>query len=448
MKYNNIIIILFIILLCGCKKYLDVKSDKSLVVPSTLADLRALLNNTERMNSWYPSIQDGATDNTFVQTTNWLNISSLTAKNMYIWNDDVFNDSETNEWSMMYSTVYCANVILEKLELINPITSEWNQIKAEALFFRSFAFYNVSQLFTKQYDKSTADFDLGIPLRLTSDINEKIYRSTLNETYNTILNDLKTAASLLAEKSSFKTIPTKTATYGLLARIYLSMEDYESSLIFADKYLNNEKTLLDYKTLTMGSATSFPIPRYNTEVIFHAVNFGRPIMNVTNGRVNNDLYNSYQANDLRKTAFFRDRTGTFSFRGSYDGSASWFSGISTNEIYLIKAESEIRIGSQENALETINTLLKMRFNNNFNPFFSNNKDSILSFILEERRKELIWRGLRWSDLRRLNKDIRFSKTITKEIDGTIYTLLPNSPKYVLPIPRSVILNTGIQQNAR
>ncbi|MDA3615944.1 RagB/SusD family nutrient uptake outer membrane protein [Polluticaenibacter yanchengensis] len=448
MKYYIKILLLITSTISGCQKYLDVKSDKSLVVPTTAADLRALLNNTERMNSWYPSVQEGATDNIFVQPTNWQNLSSLTAKNIYIWNDDAFNDSETNEWSMMYAIVYNSNVILEQLEKIDPIPDERNQIRGEALFFRSFAFYNISQLWSKPYNKSTAKSDLGIPLRLTSDINEKIFRSSLEETYQKITDDLKMAATLLAEKSTYKTTPTSTAAYGLLARVYLSMEDYESALKYADSYLHNTKELLDYKTLTMGSATSFPIPRFNIEVVFHATNFGRPIMNVTNGRINNDLYNTYGTNDLRKTAFFRDRVGTYSFRGSYDGSASWFSGISTNEIYLIKAESEIRIGSPQIAVETINQLIKMRWDTSFVPFVSTNNEVILEYILTERRKELIWRGLRWSDLRRLNKDNRFTKTITREINGEVYTLEPNSLKYVLPIPLSVILNTGMPQNDR
>ncbi|SUJ20709.1 Uncharacterised protein [Sphingobacterium spiritivorum] len=75
-----IILLITIITFSGCEKYLDVKPDKSLVVPTTVADLRALLYNTSRMNSWYPSIQDGATDNQFVQTENLNRFTSLTAK--------------------------------------------------------------------------------------------------------------------------------------------------------------------------------------------------------------------------------------------------------------------------------------------------------------------------------------------------------------------------------
>lgn len=444
----TIILLLFLLTFSGCDDYLDVKPDKSLVVPTTVTDLRTLLYNTDRMNGWYPSLQDGATDNQFIATENWRNFSSLTAKNIYIWNDDVFNDSETNEWSMMYATVYTCNLILEQLEKIEPNPVEKNQIEGEALFFRSFAFYNIAQLWANPYDKNKAQTDLGIPLRLKSDIGEKSVRSSVEETYTRIIDDLKRAATLLSVTSQYRTTPTKQAAYGLLSRIYLSMEDYTQALAYANTCLSYSNTLLDYNTLTMGAATSFPIPRYNVEVIFHAMNFGRMVMNVTNGRIDNDLYNSYADNDLRKTAFFRSRSGTYSFRGSYDGSSSLFAGISINEIYLIKAESEARRDNHTDALLTINKLLKNRYNSSFIPFSSNDNETVLKFVLDERRKELIYRGLRWSDLRRLNKDTHFAKKITRNIDGVIYTLEPNSLKYVLLIPNSVILNNGMQQNNR
>jgi hypothetical protein len=68
--------------------------------------------------------------------------------------------------------------------------------------------------------------------------------------------------------------------------------------------------------------------------------------------------------------------------------------------------------------------------------------------LLERRKELCFRGLRWQDLRRLNKEPEYAKTLTRKIDGITYTLPPNDPKYVFPIPPNVIALSGMQQNPR
>ncbi len=70
-------------------------------------------------------------------------------------------------------------------------------------------------------------------------------------------------------------------------------------------------------------------------------------------------------------------------------------------------------------------------------------------ILEERRKELPFTGqLRWEDLRRLNKDQRFAKILVRTIAGNEYQLLPNSKRYVFPIPDIEIELSGIPQNER
>jgi hypothetical protein len=71
----------------------------------------------------------------------------------------------------------------------------------------------------------------------------------------------------------------------------------------------------------------------------------------------------------------------------------------------------------------------------------------LDTVLAERRKELAFRGIRWSDLRRLNQE-DWNITLTRNLNGTPYTLPPNSKLYTLPIPPDVIQESGIAQNPR
>ncbi|WP_410528150.1 hypothetical protein [Sphingobacterium sp. IITKGP-BTPF85] len=61
---------------------------------------------------------------------------------------------------------------------------------------------------------------------------------------------------------------------------------------------------------------------------------------------------------------------------------------------------------------------------------------------------MVFRGRRWSDLRRLNLDDRFKKTLKRSIDGQNYILEPNSLKYAHLIPDLVISESGIIQNKR
>ena len=84
----------------------------------------------------------------------------------------------------------------------------------------------------------------------------------------------------------------------------------------------------------------------------------------------------------------------------------------------------------------------------FTPFASSSQDEALPIILTERRKELIFREIRWTDFRRLNKDPRFAVTITRVLDCISYTLKPGDNKYASPIPYVELRDNKIEQNPR
>jgi starch-binding outer membrane protein, SusD/RagB family len=72
---------------------------------------------------------------------------------------------------------------------------------------------------------------------------------------------------------------------------------------------------------------------------------------------------------------------------------------------------------------------------------------VLPLIEAERKKELVWRGLRWGDLKRYNKEGQ-NITLTRLLNGQTITLAPNDLRYVLPIPQYEINLSGIAQNPR
>jgi hypothetical protein len=169
--------------------------------------------------------------------------------------------------------------------------------------------------------------------------------------------------------------------------------------------------------------------------------------------VDSTLYNLYDANDLRKNRFYKVASnGRKYFTGTYIGSLSYlFSGLATNELYLIRAESYARQGNIANAMNDLNTLIQKRWNNavSYPVITATDANDALRKILVERRKELPFtESIRWDDLRRLNKDPQFAKTLTRNLNGTIYTLPPNDNKYVYPIPPDEIKISGFQQNPR
>jgi hypothetical protein len=85
--------------------------------------------------------------------------------------------------------------------------------------------------------------------------------------------------------------------------------------------------------------------------------------------------------------------------------------------------------------------------NTFIPIVINNADSALAVILQERRKELLMRGLRWMDIKRLNEE-GAGIIVTRKINGQVINLSPKDPRFALPIPEDVIALSGMKQNPR
>ena len=433
----------------GCRKYLEVKPDKKLVVPGQLQDAQALLDNFSTLNGSYPSL-GAQSDDDFYLLPAYYNAINITNRNNYVWAPEAMNN---NEWNSLYRMVLVANVALETLEKAPPAAFErenWNRTRGTAFFFRAQAFYHLAQYYAPPYEKGKAESLPGIPLRLNSNGNVASTRSSLEATYRQVIQDLQEAATLLPPAVSLLSRPSKAAAFGALARTYLLMEDYSEARRFADSCLHRHPTLIDYNTLN--AAATVPFTRYNPEVIFHSVLLGTGMLGVNNWRVDSLLYRSYAADDLRRTLFFRSNgSGTFGFRGSYDGTvtANHFNGIAADEIYLIRAECHARLGALTPALEDLNTLLEKRWRTgSFVPLTAATADEALLKILEERRKELVLRSTRWIDLRRLNKEPRFQKTLVRQIDNNTYSLPPGDPRYTFLIPQVVIELSGIQQNPR
>ena len=431
-----------VILFTGCNKYLEPKPDQTLVVPSTVQDLQAILDNTTRMNRYYPFATELAADNFYMNYTDWV-ARTTTQQNVYIWEKDVYNDNDQNDWSLTYVVVYYANVVLDNAD---KITNTGN-VKGQALFFRSFAFYELLQVFAPPYTKNNGD-SLGIPLRLTSDLNAPTVRNTIKECYNKIIEDGKAAINLLPVTQLYKTRPNKAAAYGLLARIYLSMRDYANAFLYADSSLQQNNTLMDFNALNASAAN--PIASFNTEDNFHSALNGATAIGQSVAKVDSTLYSSYQINDLRKTIFFKDNgNSTYAFKGTYDGSGDKYNGLASDEMYLIRAECNARNNNIIAAMNDLNTLLAKRFKTGtFNNYTATDTTDALNKILIERRKEVLMRGIRWTDLRRLNQEPQFAITIKRNLNGNIYLLPPNDKKYVFQIPVTVINITGIPQNFR
>jgi hypothetical protein len=453
-KAFSLLFFLSLVAMFSCKKYLEAKPNKALVTPATLADLKALLDNNSALNLFqFPALSEVASDDYWVSYANLSSRPDFFQKH-YIWNDAA-SALPQNDW--FYGPVFIANTVLDEWPGViksSGITVEANAIKGDALFRRGFSFYLFAQTYCKPYIPSENNSDPGIPLRLSSNFNTPSTRGTVRQTYDQIISDFKTASNLLPIASDYKTRPNKVAALAALARTYLVMEDYSNAGLYADSALQLNNTLMDYNSLNPGAPN--PFVQFNAETIFFAWAYVTNLLSPSRANVDSTLYESYADDDLRKTIFFQNNgNGNHGFKGSYAGElgGTYFTGLATDELYLIRAECYARNDKKDAAMTDLNALLAKRWKTGtFVPFTASNSEQALFQIIKERRKELIMRGVRWSDLRRLNQDPRFAKTLRRVITngGEIktYTLPPNDLRYVLLIPAEVIALSGMQQNPR
>jgi tetratricopeptide (TPR) repeat protein len=464
--YVPFILVLFVTT-NSCKKgWLEKKSDIALVVPETLDDLQALLDADRYLNGSgvsgdsgpVPGLGEAATDDYYFLFDDWQSRPDFKQKQAYIWAPEIFNGT-VGDWNNPYRSVFYANNVLtglEKIEKTDKNISQWNNVKGGALFFRAHAFYHLAQVFAEHYNKNTATQNYGIPLKLSADINETSARPSVQETYDRIISDLNEAYPLLTSDISIKTRPSRPAAFAMLARVYLVMEDYEKAKIYADSCLNLYSSLMNFNDplwVNSSPSANTSFKRFNPEVIFHAMAQNSYYYHSSRSKVDSNLYASYDVNDLRKATFWRTANPGFRFKGSYDGSTQMFAGIATDEVFLIRAECFARLGDLNDAMMDLNNLLRTRWKiingtSTFADFTANDVTDALNIILIERRKELTFRSLRWTDLRRLNKQ-GANISLTRDLNGQIYTLPPNDDRWIFPIPPDVIsTNPSMPQNPR
>jgi hypothetical protein len=398
-----------------------------------------------------PCLGEGSSDNYFLLESTY---SSLTEayRNIYTWKVKEYNFP--NDWSKAYSPVFNANYCLdqvEKIKITPAIKLEWENVKGSALFYRSYYFMHLLWAFSKAYDSASYNKDLGIVLRLGSDFNVPSSRASVKQCYDRVIEDAKLSATYLPDYPLHVMRPSKGAAYGLLAKAYLSMRVYDSAFKYAALCLQLHNELIDYNgdaDINGNIGASIPFKRFNKETIFYSemsANFF--IVSSSWAKIDTVLYSMYDSNDLRKTAFFLPASGYYRFKSIYTASSFYyFSGIATDEIYLIKAECEARSGKLNAAMDDLNTLLMKRWKSGtFIPLSALNSFEALNIILKERRKELLMRGVRWMDIKRLNKENE-NITLVRKIGGQTYTLAPNSNYYALPLPADIIQASGIPQN--
>lgn len=226
-----------------------------------------------------------------------------------------------NIWSGHFRAIARANQALDKIPLSPSGEDTRRRLEAEVRFLRAYLYFNLVRFFG------------GVPIISSvppvDQINDPALqkRATRAETYNFIVGDLEFAKNNLPIKGSASTQvgrATKGAAMGLLAKVYLYLQDWQKAFTLTDSIINNQagtySLLPNYETIWreagMNGAESLFEVQTGTNL---ACNAAIPIYTVCQGpraggrRGWSDLgfgfggpslslMNEYEANDRRRAA--------------------------------------------------------------------------------------------------------------------------------------------------
>lgn len=336
---------------------------------------------------------------------------------------DIFKS--TGLWRYYYSLINNLNsVIYYTPKIDGGLDSDKDAIVGQALAMRGWAYFNLAQLYQHTYALSAPRQMPGVPIYTepSSDQTEGKGRGTINETFDQILDDLKKAESLLdgysrTQKNHFD----KSVVEGLLARVYLVMNDWDNAASYASKaragypLTTNDQWNAGFNDA--GTSSWMWAMLTDTEHTLEANGDYGPFAMWANWKtrnggdlwsfncfyVNDKFANLFDEDDIRgKQIYWKSDIALHCSEKFYDTPTleGDFVFMRADEMLLIEAEA-LAHKNDPKGLQLLNDLRTMRGAKTTN----STGQSLLDEILIERRKELYGEGFAWLDMIRCQKPL-------------------------------------------
>jgi hypothetical protein len=437
----------------ACRKYVEIPPEQTKILSNTADYLQLMYNSFEMEKGYFYPVFSG--DDVGSPETTWQNGLQAPLANAHIWGEKNFGANEEDlDWQIAYRNIFIYNTVVDGIMGSNGSDDEKQLGKSYALVHRAFSYFTLVSIYAKQYNAATATTDPGVPLLLEPKFLGDLTRASVQTVYDQVIADLTNAIPALRNLPDFPSNPSKASAYALLSRVYLHKRDFVQAERYADLSLALQSTLLDLNVYKTG-APAFPTKVNNPEELLIKRTIQYPVVPLSA-----DAENMYdKTNDIRYTlltapgASFQGTTFTVSrgYNKSRLTNDGGYVGPSVPEVMLIKAECQARANNVGGALTSLNNLRKKRYNNAvpYVDLVAGTADQALHLVIDERKRELVARGFRWFDQRRLRQDPGFIGTVTRVFRGSTYTLEPNSNRYTYAIAdKYVQLNPEITQNPR
>lgn len=468
----------------GCKKFLEHQPDNrtTLNTPEKVAEVLTGAYPKGNYIEFIEAMSDNAEDK---GTT----VANLKNSRPWFYQDQVdpTQDTPNYYWNACYAAIAASN---HALEVINKATNplEYSASKGEALVTRAYSHFMLVAMFAKTYDVATAATDPGIPYVTEPEKvpDAKYERKTVAYVYDMIEKDLLAGLPLL--KDNTYRVPkyhfTKAAANAFATRFYLFKKDYPNVIKYANdafptSAIGTNLRQINTTYLAFGS-NFYDIQAYYTKsddpgnllLVEAPSSWGENYYNYRYS-LGNDLRAKVLGNlnpigvELYRVVFGAQpefynvpKFRSFEIKESISATNSVYYNVipllSTEEVLFNRAEANVMLGNNNDAIADINVYLSKRVRaynavtNNFTlakatTFYTGKtaQAALIESILDYKRQEYIHEGLRWFDLLRHKRPVTHTSFDKSKTD--VYP--ETDPRRVLQLPKEAIA-AGLAANPR
>lgn len=189
--------------------------------------------------------------------------------NIYNYLRTTNNSRIADIWSYSYKTIININAALEVAP--SGTSKEMDLVIGENYFLRAYHYFVLVNVFGQPYINNP-ETNLGVPIKLTTSLDDFPARSTVKEVYDQIESDLLKAIEMMTIQDG-STLSPKNSCYAskevaeaLLSRVYLYMENWKKAEEYATKVINSGR----YRLVENEYYKNYPtyVPEDNQETIF------------------------------------------------------------------------------------------------------------------------------------------------------------------------------------
>jgi hypothetical protein len=302
--------------IASCEKMLEYPPEGAILAEDALKtpdDAQRLLNSCYDVIA---NLFDGKYQNICeLMSDNMAEPNGLDFNAVYNRETNFFTPTTNGTYGDFYYAIYRCNSLMKNFDLIEGLSDvERTRMEAEAKFIRAFCHFNVVKIWAQPYGSSPSNSHLGIILKRDAS-NEPLARSTVEESYAFIIEDLEYARVNLPVSNG--NYATRNAALGLLAMVYFQMNNYVQAEQFASLVINSGSYSMS------DTLDRFPTnPELNPEIVFGIVSSSSGDANIDQ-RTDNFIGNYNAGGVLPPNLMFSNELYQFTNLNSADDRLGW-----------------------------------------------------------------------------------------------------------------------------